>query len=43
MVNPNFPQQVFVGMDWGLYYTNDINTATPEWYRFQAGLPNVMI
>ncbi len=43
MVNPNFPQQVFVGMDWGLYYTNDIHAATPEWYRFQAGLPNVMI
>ena len=43
MVNPNFPQQVFAGTDWGLYYTNDINAATPEWYRFQAGLPNAMI
>lgn len=43
MVNPNFPQQVFAGTDWGLYYTNDIHAATPEWYRFQAGLPNVMI
>ncbi len=43
MVNPNFPQQVFAGTDWGLYYTNDINAATPVWYRFQAGLPNVMI
>ena len=43
MVNPNYPQQVFAGTDWGLYYTNDINAATPEWYRFQAGLPNVMI
>ena len=43
MVNPNYPQQVFAGTDWGLYYTNDITLATPEWYRFQAGLPNVMI
>lgn len=43
MVNPNFPQQVFAGSDWGLYYTNDIHAATPAWYRFQAGLPNVMI
>jgi hypothetical protein len=43
MANPNFPQQVFAGTDWGLYYTNDIHAATPEWYRFQAGLPNVMI
>lgn len=43
MVNPNFRQQVFVGTDWGLYYTNDMDAGTPEWYRFQAGLPNVMI
>ena len=43
IANPNFPQQVFAGTDWGLYYTNDINEATPVWYRFQAGLPNVMI
>ena len=43
MVNPNFPQQVFAGTDWGLYYTDDINAATPIWYRFTAGLPNVMI
>lgn len=43
MVNPNYRQQVFAGSDWGLYYTNDIDAATPVWYRFQAGLPNVMI
>lgn len=43
MVNPNYRQQVFVGTDWGLYYTNDIDAATPVWYRFQAGLPNAMI
>lgn len=43
IANPRFPQQVFVGSDWGLYYTNDINAVTPVWYRFQAGLPNVMV
>lgn len=43
MVNPNYRQQVFAGTDWGLYYTNDIDAATPVWYRFQAGLPNAMI
>ncbi|MFZ1710565.1 MAG: hypothetical protein WAW20_18440 [Anaerolineae bacterium] len=43
IANPRFPQQVFVGTDWGLYYTNDINQVTPVWYRFQAGLPNAMI
>jgi uncharacterized repeat protein (TIGR01451 family) len=42
IVNPNLPQQVFVGMDWGLYYTDDINAATPVWQRFE-GLPHVMI
>ena len=43
IANPNYPQQVFAGTDWGLYYTNDITAGSPEWYRFQAGLPNVMI
>ena len=43
IANPRFPQQVFVGTDWGLYYTNDINAATPTWYRFQTGLPNAMV
>ena len=41
--NPNFPQQVFAGTDIGLYYTDDIRVASPIWYRFNAGLPNVMI
>jgi hypothetical protein len=41
--NPNYAQQVFAGTDWGLYYTNDITANPPTWYRFQAGLPNVMI
>ncbi|MDQ3930487.1 MAG: hypothetical protein M3328_15255, partial [Chloroflexota bacterium] len=42
-VNPNFPQQVFAGTDWGVYYTNDINVASPVWFRFNQGMPNVMI
>lgn len=39
IANPNFPQKVFAGTDWGLYYTNDITEATPVWYRFQAACP----
>lgn len=42
IVNPNIPKQVFVGMDWGLYFTDDITAATPVWQRFE-GLPHVMI
>ncbi len=42
-LNPNFPQQVFAGTDWGVYYTNDIHAATPVWHRFNQGMPNVMI
>jgi hypothetical protein len=42
-VNPNFPQQVFAGTDFGLYYTDNVNHASPIWYRFTAGLPAVMI
>jgi uncharacterized repeat protein (TIGR01451 family) len=42
IVNPNIPSQVFVGMDWGLYYTDDINATTPVWQRFE-GLPHVMV
>jgi hypothetical protein len=41
--NPRFPQQVFAGTDWGLYFTNDITQNPPTWLRFQVGLPNVMI
>ncbi len=41
--NPNYPQQVFAGTDFGLYYTDDITVASPVWYRFQNGLPNAMI
>ena len=43
IANPKFPQQVFAGTDWGLYFTNDITQATPVWYRFEAGLPHAMI
>ena len=43
IVNPNFPQQVFAGTDFGLYYTDDVTVASPVWYRFNNGLPNVMI
>jgi uncharacterized repeat protein (TIGR01451 family) len=42
IANPNIPNQVFVGMDWGLYYTDDISAATPVWQRFE-GLPHVMV
>jgi uncharacterized repeat protein (TIGR01451 family) len=42
MPNPNRPQQVFVGTDWGLYYTDDITQDAPEWFRFE-GFPHVMV
>lgn len=41
--NPNMPNQVFAGSDWGLYYTDDVSVASPVWYRFENGLPRVMI
>jgi hypothetical protein len=41
--NPKYPQQVFAGTDWGLYFTNDAFAANPVWERFDAGLPKVMI
>jgi hypothetical protein len=43
IVNPNYPQQVFAGTDFGLYFTNDVTQASPIWYRFNAGLPHAMI
>ncbi|MDQ5824011.1 MAG: S-layer homology domain-containing protein [Chloroflexota bacterium] len=43
VVNPRFRQQVFVGNDAGLFYTNDIDAATPVWYRFTNGIPNVWV
>lgn len=43
ITNPNIPEQVFVGTDWGLYYTNDIRQDPPVWEHFTAGLPAIMI
>jgi hypothetical protein len=43
IVNPNFPQQVFAGTDWGLYYTDNITAAMPVWARFENGLPHSMV
>ncbi len=43
IANPKFPQQVFAGTDWGLYYTNDVTVISPTWYRFDNGLPHAMI
>ena len=43
IANPLFRKQVFVGTDWGVYYTNDIDVASPTWFRFNTGMPNVMV
>jgi hypothetical protein len=43
IANPKFPQQVFAGTDWGLYFTNDVTAASPIWNRFDNGLPHAMI
>src|SRR6266498_1260415 len=37
IVNPNQPQQVFAGTDWGVYYTDDVTVASPTWQRFENG------
>jgi hypothetical protein len=42
IVNPHDGHQVFVGTDWGLYFTDDIEASPPQWQRFE-GLPHVMI
>ena len=42
MPNPNLPQQVFVGTDWGLYFTDDITQNSPTWYRMED-FPHVMV
>jgi transposase len=42
-VNPNLPNQVFVGTDWGLYFTDDASVDNPVWNRFDNGLPRVMV
>jgi hypothetical protein len=43
IANPKFPQQVFAGTDWGLYFTNDITAISPTWFRFDTGLPHAMV
>lgn len=43
IVNPKWPQQVFAGTDFGLYFTDDITAASPVWSRFENGLPHAMI
>lgn len=43
MTNPNLPNQVFAGSDWGMYFTNNITADSPVWMRFNEGLPSVMI
>lgn len=42
IVNPNRPNQVFAGSDWGLFFTNDV-TANPVVWQKHTGMPNVMI
>jgi len=42
VANPYQAHQVFVGTDWGLYYTDDITAASPFWQRHE-GLPHVMV
>lgn len=43
LLNPNIHGQAFVGTDWGLYYTDQIDAASPTWIRFNAGLPTAMV
>lgn len=43
LANPNYRQQVFVGTDWGFYFTDNIDAPSPVWYRFNNGMPNTMI
>jgi hypothetical protein len=43
IANPKFPEQVFAGTDWGLYYTDNITAPSPTWSRFDVGLPHSMI
>jgi hypothetical protein len=43
IVNPNQPQQVFAGTDWGVYFTDDITVTSPTWQRFENGVPHAMV
>ena len=43
IVNPNFPNQVFAGTDFGLYFTDNVSAASPTWFKFVNGIPSTMI
>lgn len=43
IANPRNRKQIFAGTDWGLYYTDDIDVASPVWNRFENGIPHSMI
>jgi hypothetical protein len=43
LLNPNVPGQAFAGTDWGLYYTDHIDSLAPIWSRFAADLPSAMV
>jgi len=43
LLNPNVPGQAYAGTDWGLYFTDHIDAATPIWSRFDADLPSAMV
>jgi hypothetical protein len=42
IVNPWIRRQVFVGTDWGLYFTDNVDAELVQWQRFE-GFPRVMI
>jgi hypothetical protein len=42
IVNANVPRQVFVGTDWGLFFTDDVDAVPVVWQQ-HMGLPGVMI
>jgi hypothetical protein len=43
VINPRNRKQAFLAMELGFFYTDDIEASPPQWFRFQAGLPNTVI
>lgn len=43
LVNPSNPKQVFLGTDFGFFYTENIDAQPPLWYRYNYGLPTTVI
>jgi hypothetical protein len=43
LINPANANQAFVGTHMGFYYTDNVNVATPTWYRYQYGLPDTVV